>query len=273
MNGSAQIIHADLSDLPVRFSHLKAYGRCAMIGYHARTKDMKQTASMQRGTAVDAMIFGTRKVIAYDGVRNLRHAAYKDFVDDNPDTEILTVAEYDKARRMVDALRSCEYAAPWMTGVTQQTLHFDYMGLRCRATPDWRGNGFVNDLKTTRDASDFRFPWQARSLGYPVQLLMQGIACELNGYPMKRYLLTAIESTEPYPVTVFELMPRAIDKAAKTLCLWAEKLKVAEQSHQYPPYSQAIVPLDEPDDAPDLVYGDDDEDDDASVSTDVTMAG
>lgn len=250
---------ADLRDIPVRFSHLKAYGRSAMHGYHARLNDMKPTSSMQRGTAVDALIFKTREVCGYPGAQR-RGKEYDLFVADHPDTEILTMSEFEKAKAIADAVLSCDYAKPWLDGVSQDTLFFDYMGLRSRSTTDVRGNGFVCDLKTTRDASDYRFPWQARSMGYPVQLVMQGIAAELNGHSVSRYINLAVETTAPFPVTIFELTPRAIDKASRTLMLWYERLKTSETSLSFPAYSQAIVPLDEPEDAPDLVYGSDEED-------------
>lgn len=248
----------DFRDIPVRFSVLKAYGRSAMHGYHARTTEMKETASMQKGTATDAMIFGHRKVLPYPGAVR-RGKEYDQFVLDNPDTEILTQKDYDTARYMADAVLNAEHAKEWMIGVTQQTLMFEYVGLHCRCTPDIRGDGFVTELKTCRDASDYRFPWQARSMGYPVQLWMQKIGCELNGYPIKRQMIVAVESTRPCPVTVFELTERSQDKAAKQLMLWAERLKVCEASGMFPPYSQAIVPLDEPEEDVELVYTEEDE--------------
>lgn len=251
------IVSDHLRDLPVRFSHLKAYGRSAMHGLHARTTEIKQTSAMQRGTAVDALIFGHRKVIGAPMKRDERSAAYKEFLAENPDTEILTMAEFDKARWMADAIRACEYAKPWMQGATQATLMFDWMGLKCRATPDWRGDGFLTELKTTVDASEYKFPWQARRMSYPVQMWMQGIACELNGWPISRYFIVAAESSAPYVVSVFELTPRSLDKASRQLMLWAERLKTAESSGMWTPYSEAIIPLDEPEDDPELVYPDD----------------
>ncbi len=256
--GTRMIVIADLRDIPVRFSHLKAYGRSAMHGYHARLNDMKPTSAMQRGTAVDALIFKTRKVMGYPGAQR-RGKEYELFCADNPDTEILTMAEYEKAIAIAQAVLNCDYARPWLDGVSQETLYFDYMGLRSRSTTDVRGNGFVCDLKTTVDASDYRFPWQARRMGYPVQLVMQGIAAELNGFPTSRYINLAVEASAPFPVTIFELTPRSIDKASRTLMLWYERLKTAESSMVFPAYSQAIVPLDEPEDEPELIYGSEDE--------------
>jgi len=51
---------ADLG--PVRFSHLKAYGRSAAHGLIARTKEFPPTSAMERGTGVHAT--GPRGILA-----------------------------------------------------------------------------------------------------------------------------------------------------------------------------------------------------------------
>lgn len=93
---------SSLSQLPVRFSHLRAYGRSAMHGHHARLTEAAQTVSMERGTAVHALVFGNRQVCGYPGPTR-RGKDYDAFVAEHPDAEILTGAEFDKARRMADA--------------------------------------------------------------------------------------------------------------------------------------------------------------------------
>lgn len=244
---------ADLRDLPVRFSHLKAYGRSPAHGYHARVTDMKSTSSMQIGTAVDALIFGHRKVCGYPGA--VRHGKkYDAFCADHPDTEILTMNDYDKAYFMADAVLSNEAAKPWLQGVKQQTLRFEYMGLQCRATPDVRGDGFLTELKTSVTADPAKFFWQSLRMQYHVQLWMQSIACEIHGYKVPRHMIVCCENSAPYPVTVFEIQDRAKDMAARTLALWCERLKTCEASGQYPGYAQSIVPLDVPEEDVELVY-------------------
>src|SRR5688572_29258437 len=102
---------------------------------------------MERGTAVHAILFGTKEVCGYPGPQR-RGKEYQAFATERPDTEILTMAEYDKARRMVDAVLKCKLAEPVLKGVHEQTLMFRWMGLDCRATPDVRGPDYVTELKT-----------------------------------------------------------------------------------------------------------------------------
>lgn len=252
-------MHPDLSDITVRFSHLRAFGRSAMHGLHAVQNEMKQTIAMQRGTAVDALLYGTRKVVGCPMPRNVKHAAYQDFMAEHPDTEILTMDEYDKAHRMVEAIRACKAAEPWLIGVHQETLRYDYMGMQCRSTPDTRGDGFLTELKTTADGSPEKFRWHALRMAYHAQLWMQGIGCETQGHSIKRFMIVCAESNPPHPVTVYEVMPSMLEQGNRLLVLWAERMRNCIASKYYPPYSDAIVPLDMPDEMPELVYGDEEE--------------
>ena len=253
-------VSPDLSDLPVRFSHLRAYGRSAMHGYHARTTEMAQTSAMQKGTAVHALILGGRKIMGYPGAVR-RGKEYDAFVAENPDAEILTMSDYDKANRMADAVRANQLAMPVLSGYCETRLNFEWNGLQCRATPDVRGLDYLTELKTCSNSDPNKFLWHALRMAYPAQLWFQHIGCELNGFSIQRHYIVAVESAEPYPVTVFEIQPRALDQAAKTLALWAERLKTCEQSGMWPPYAQSVVPLDVPDDEmPQLVYGDEEKD-------------
>lgn len=256
-------IPADLRDLPVRFSHLRAYGSCAARGYHQRLNELKPTYAMERGTAVHALLFGNRKVCGYPG-KTRQGKAYEEFALAHQDYEILTMNEYDKACRMADAVRRAEYAAPYLQGVTETTLWFDWNGLRCRATPDIRGTDFVTELKCSASSEPGAFRWHARRMNYPAQLWLQHIACEVLGiitiWHAKSHSIVCVEDKAPHPVTLFHVKPRALERGARLLMEWSERLKVSEASAAYPPYSTTGEPLDEPDeDGPDLVFGDEDD--------------
>jgi len=251
-------IAPDLTDMRVRFSHLKAYGRSPKHGLRSRTHEMKQSAAMQFGKSVDAVIYGTRKVTYYPG-KTRAGKKYAAFLEENPDAEILLKEHYDNVMGAVEAVQNDPTAREFLTGIHQETLLFDYNGLPCRATPDTRGNGFLRELKVTTDTSE-RFIWHAKKMHYPTQMWMQRIACEMNprdGYAVpERLIITAVEDKPPHVVTVFEVMPSLQDKAARTLMFWSERLKAAEQSKFWAGYSTAIVPMEDDVEMPELVYGD-----------------
>lgn len=247
---------------PVRFSHLRAYGRTAMHGYHARTRtDDEQNQAMERGTAVHAILFETKKVVGYAGVRNEKHKAYQDFVAQHPDSEILTMADFDKARRMADAVRAHKLAWPLLQGVREETLLFRWNGLDCRSTPDVRGQEFITELKSGATCDPARFPWHAvKKMNYHAQMRMEGIAVERKtGHAPLDYYIVAVEQAEPFPVQVYRLDEKALEAGEKLLVLWSERLKVSEDSGQYPPYTQVVMPIDLPEeegeDDLDLVFG------------------
>jgi len=223
----------------VRFSHLRAYGRSPMHGQHARTRDTDPTRDMERGTAVHALIFGNRPVCGYPGSQR-RGKDYEAFAANHQDHEILTMAEYDKARRMADAVKACKLAEPYLQGVHEETLLFRWMGLDCRATPDARGADYLTELKTSASSDPVRFLWQARRMHYHAQLKFQEYGCKDR---ILDHWIVCVEAEEPHPVTVFHVEPEALEEGEKLLVLWAERLKNCEASNEFPPYVSCAVPL------------------------------
>ena len=229
--------------LPVRFSHLRAYGRSAMHGQHALATEADVTRDMERGTAVHAIMFGNRKVCGYPGAQR-RGKEYDAFAAARPEYEILTMAEYDKARRMADAVQSCALATPYLRGAVEGTLLFRWMGLECRATPDVCGDGHLTELKTSASAEPVKFTWQALRMAYHAQMRMQQIAVG----DKRPCFIVCVESDPPHPVTVLEIDKRTLEIGERLLILWAERLKACEASGQFPPYTQSVFPLIAPED-------------------------
>ncbi|HTD89376.1 MAG TPA: PD-(D/E)XK nuclease-like domain-containing protein [Burkholderiales bacterium] len=241
-------------DAPVRFSHLKAYGRSAAHGLHARTCDTDPNYAMQRGTAVHAILFDTRDVLAWDGpVR--RGKAFDDFVAQNPNAEIMTSTEYAKSHAIASAVRACKPAMEVLQGEVEKTIYFDWMGSKCRATPDVRGDGYVTELKTSATSDPNRFVWHALRMQYNAQLRMQQIACNMDILDSRAYIV-AVESAAPFPVTVFNVQYNALEVGERNLILWMERLRMSESSESWPAYVESIVPLDMPEDT-ELTYEED----------------
>ena len=227
-------------ELPVRFSHLRAYGRSAMHGHYARTTEWKPTAPMLLGTAVHKLALNIGAVIAYPG-KVRRGSEWEAFRDSHADSQILTAAEFAKATAMAEMLAECDIAREIMNGIAEETILFDWYGRKCRATPDVRGKGFVTDLKTCQTSDPEKFVWSSLRFAYHAQMRMQCEAAKVDiAY------IVAIESTEPYPVTVFRVTDEALAEGEKSLSLWMERLITCEASNSYPPYSQSILPLDVP---------------------------
>lgn len=198
---------------------------------------------MKRGSAVDALIFGHKKVIGYPG-KQRRGKDWDTFQAENQGCEILTASEYDKARRMADAVMGCVLAAPYMKGATQETIRFRWMGLDCRSTPDVKGDGFLTELKTSASSEPVKFTYHALRMAYHAQMRMQQIACG----DKRPCFIVCVESDAPYPVTVLEIDPKTLELGERLLVTWAERLKNCELSGHFPPYCQDVFPLIAPED-------------------------
>ena len=231
-----------------------------MHGRHARMQEAEQTVAMERGSAVHALVLGTRKVCAYPGSQR-RGKEYEAFAAEHADSEILTMAEYYKARQMADAVHECKLAEPMLKGILEQTILFRWMGLECRATPDIRGTDYLTELKTASSSDPERFIWMALRQHYHAQMRMQGIAVEcaikelgpLQAPPLDNFIV-CVESAEPFPVTVFRIDEKALEAGEKLLVLWIERLKNCEKSQIFPPYAQCVMPIDLPEEL-ELDYG------------------
>lgn len=239
----------------IRFAHLRAYGRSAMHGHHAMTTEAEQTRDMERGTAVHALLFGNRRVLGWTGAKRAGKD-FETFAAENADAEILTSSEYARAQAIAAAVRANPLAMQHLEGEREQTIYFNFF-IKCRTTPDVRGADFVTELKTTNSADPRRFYWHALRMHYHAQLAFQIMGCGGNGHVIDHAYIVAVETSEPFPVTVFEVTPRALEAGEKLCYLWMERLINCEKSGVFPPYAQSVLALDIPEDI-ELEFGEDD---------------
>jgi len=244
------------NDVTIRFSHLRAMGRSPA---HARLAifgdDNRQTPAMALGTALHATYEG-RTVVAYPGpVR--RGKSWDDFRDAHAGDIIVTGKEAAQVDGMRAAIAKSAIATRLMTGTREETLFFDHLGMRCRATPDVVGDGWLVDLKSTNTSDPNRFGAHALRLAYHAQLAWyrQAVATASGTAPARVYIV-AVENTEPFAVTVFRLTDRALEAGERLCRSWAERLRVCLDSDAWPAYSDAEVELDVPDDL-ELTFADD----------------
>lgn len=233
---------------PLRFSRLRLMGRSAA---HYAAYEEPDTSSMEVGTAADRLVFGTGPVLAYPGAQR-RGQAYELFCADNPGALILTQKDAAKAFGIAEAVAACNDAARLLTcGVAQQTMLWNFQGRPCRGTPDVRGEGYLADLKTGETSDPRRFAWKLRTFAYHAQMAWYESGVQFSGVapaPITNSYIVAVEQAPPHVVTVFRLTDRAIELGARLWRTWFEQLMVCEASGDFPPYSQAIVELDLPDD-------------------------
>lgn len=251
---------------PIRFSHLKAFGRSAAHGRLARKGTGDETsAAMERGTAVHALLFGTRTVIGYEEGKQRRGKDWEAFQARNPKAEILTAGDYERAARMAEAVCASKLAMSVLAGSQEKTRLFRYMNRDCRATPDACTSSYVTELKTCATSQPERFNWQGRKMAYHAQLAWYQDALELAGEsrPSDAFIV-AVEGPPAFNVTVMQLTPRALEEGRKMYRSWFEKLIGCEEANAFPGYAQSIVPFDVPEDEPELTFAGDDVEEEAA---------
>lgn len=238
---------------PIRFSHLRAYGKSGAHGLLARLGGGEETDAMELGTAVHALLFGTAPVIAYAG-KVRRGKEYDQFVLDHPDYEILTGSAYGKANNMAEAVSNSALAMSVLKGTVETTILFKFLGLECRVTPDVRGTTYVTELKTTQSADPNVFIWHALRMHYHGQLAFQRQGCASMGLNIADAYIVAVESTAPFLTTVLHVSARAMEAGEKLCHLWMERLRGCEDARVWPGYVESMIELDIPEAAVELEY-------------------
>lgn len=239
----------DPREVAVSFSRLKKIARSPAHYLADLRATPADNASKRFGRLVHKVTLGGDYAV-WEGER--RGNAWKDFAKLNDGTEICTASELVEAKRIATALDRHPLAAPLLIGAKEQLIEWELRGRKCKSVLDVIGNGFIADLKTTTDARPDWMIRQAFRMGYHAQMAWyQRAAASFGG----EVYLIAVETTDPYPVTVLRVTPRSLAEGDKMCRLWFEQLMNCEESNQWPEYSQSIVDMDPPGDFSLLVDG------------------
>lgn len=253
----------DPKSFPVRFSRLKNMAKSPAHYLHSLTHEHDSRA-YRLGRLVHLLCSGGTWW-QYEGTR--RGKAWEKFRDEH-EGEIFTEDEQREAVKMVTSMRADENAGPLLrlNGRRENKLQWTSSGRDCQGTPDFFNDNVLYDVKTCRTAEPDRFIREAVSYHYHSQIAwyQEAIGVVTGITPRDCYII-AVESKEPYPVTVLKLTDRALDQGRRIARLWFEQLLVCEASDRWPGYSQSIVEFDVPDpNADDLLFGDEDDESEAA---------
>lgn len=204
--------------------------------------------AMDMGTAVHQILLRDERVVVGD-FENYRTKAAQDWRDSMRLAGLVPLLAHDWARAkdianqvrtQMDMLNVTP--TPFTQGAAEYTIRFTANGADCRAMIDWLHGGYalIDDLKTTTDASPTRVERHIFNMGYDVRAAFYVRAVEAKFEVTPGFRWVFVETKPPYPVTIFELSPEAMDaahaKVDAALAIWKECL----ERDEWPAYSREL---------------------------------
>jgi hypothetical protein len=233
---------------PVRFSRLKLMAKSAA---HYAAGFGGETGPMRKGSALHAYLLGgSEKVVVFrDGIRNKKSQKWIDFQLEHQGKHILIPSELAVVEGMRRSVEKHQRAMDLLDdGVQETRITWDLGGRACAGTPDvvkpMKDGKRLVELKSCDTSAPDLFKVKGRRMGYPAQVAWYGDGLERclqykPGKVVETYVV-AVESTAPYPVTVFHL-GSILAVGRKQYRIWFEALRNCEQSNEFPAYAQTDV--------------------------------
>jgi hypothetical protein len=162
----------------------------------------------------------------------------------------LPMISADKAEAIAASVFADPTARALVVGegyVLEQRIDWTCAGRAFRSTPDAiTRDGLIVDLKTSIDASIRGFQRRAWNFSYHAQLACYREAVRSTGRAVTGAVLIAVETSEPYAVTVHRLSDRVLSEGDRLWRSWFDRLLVCEASDHWPGYADDAVSFDLP---------------------------
>lgn len=169
------------------------------------------------------------------------------FKEGKNEEDIFKQDELDEALRIAAVLKTHPIAAELLEGEHELPVEWTMLGRKVAT----RGIDILNrkarrvvDLKTTSNAEPYAFQRGALRYGYHAQLAAYDDAARSLGVDIAEHYVIAVETSEPYAVTVHRLSPRLLDEGRKLIRSWMERLKACEEADEWPSYTQSVCEWD-----------------------------
>lgn len=159
---------------------------------------------------------------------------------------IIDTKQLNQAKQMVEALYNDSVAVKYLQDGKEfeSQLEWDCLGLKFLGIRDITSDEFIADLKFVNNADPFAF----RAYLFKEGVYRQGgmyldgeMRGEFTGDPHKRVLFIAVESSEPFGVSVHELQPEVINFGISEYRMLAQQLKMCLDADYFPSYQHRSI--------------------------------
>jgi hypothetical protein len=233
----------------LRYSTLKLMATSPRA-YRLAVQD--DAAHLRTGSATHALVYGTPRVVAYDGIRRGKEWEAFRGVHEAAGSIVVNTAEYETA----SAIAAAVVADPVVRELrlldrsgahAEERIEWDFCGRPFTSTPDLCCRHFAVDLKTTRYARPSWFLGEIMRRHYHVQAALYRLAIQqAHGYTPRDSYVVAVESKSPHHVVVYRLTPKLLAMGERTAALWLEQLRQCEAADEWPGYVSHVVDADVP---------------------------
>lgn len=188
---------------------------------HRKKFPLKQTDSMLKGSALHDLVLlpdvFKKNYVVCPFKKDARTKKYKDFLEEHPDKDILTVGMSDDVHAMRDAL----YKNPTIKEILDsKTLLREVSiwskdidtGLLLKVRPDLLANGVIWDLKTTISPTPIGFLHSVWDYKYQVQSAYYQDVCRMNEMQITDFGFITIGSKPPYLTAVYNLTDELVQE-------------------------------------------------------------
>lgn len=187
-----------------------------------------------------------------DGRTKAVQAAREALALECPEAEVLSPHDYDTCLAVRDSVARHPLARVLLGGAHESSaVWMDEAGPLCRGRFDCVTSlGAITDLKTTVDASPFRFPRTVYDYGYHIQAAMYLRGAKRLGLDVDSFGIVAVEKEPPCAVACYQLNAACIADGERELVPLLERWHECVTSGLWPSYAEDVVVIDLPGYAP-----------------------
>lgn len=163
------------------------------------------------GTAVHAGVLEPdvfeKEVVRLPDDFNGRTKAGRQYLLENANKINLTADDYQAVQDMVESVRNHPVARELLEKGSPEESFYKMNSkhrVLCKCRADWLGDGYVLDLKTTKDASLKEFAKSVANFGYHIQAAFYSdLIHALTGKEVTHFYFAAVEKKPPYACAVY----------------------------------------------------------------------